>query len=82
VEFVTPIVRVSEIILYCFQRHLADIIQVTNGKQQKDFFTIPEYEQWLESTPDSDKWVAKYFQVCSVFLIFAVIDAVRVRVWE
>jgi hypothetical protein len=61
----------------------SDITQVTKGKNRKDFFTIPEYEQWLESTPGSDKWVAKYFKV-SFFslLIFTVINVLRHRVWE
>ncbi|KAF9569788.1 type II DNA topoisomerase [Agrocybe pediades] len=44
VEFVTPIVR------------------VTNGNKRRDFFTIPEYEQWLEETPDAKKWTSKYFK--------------------
>ncbi|KAF5361648.1 hypothetical protein D9758_007365 [Tetrapyrgos nigripes] len=38
------------------------IVRVTKGKQQKDFFTIPEYEQWLEDTPDAAKWEAKYYK--------------------
>ncbi|RDB28584.1 DNA topoisomerase 2 [Hypsizygus marmoreus] len=38
------------------------IVRVTKGKQRHDFFTIPEYEQWLEETPSSDKWEAKYFK--------------------
>ncbi|KAK7468441.1 DNA topoisomerase 2 [Stygiomarasmius scandens] len=38
------------------------IVRVTKGKQKKDFFTIPEYEQWLEDTPDSARWDAKYFK--------------------
>ncbi|KAJ7037442.1 DNA topoisomerase II [Mycena alexandri] len=47
VEFVTPIVRVTH---------------KTNKKQRKDFFTMPEYEQWLEDTPDAARWDAKYLQ--------------------
>ena len=38
--------------------------QVTRGKQRIDFFTIPEYEQWLEETPDAHKWDSKYYKVC------------------
>nr|ADL09409.1 DNA topoisomerase II [Omphalotus nidiformis] len=38
------------------------IIRVTKGNQRKDFFTIPEYEQWLETTPGADKWSTKYFK--------------------
>lgn len=42
---------------------LLTFLKVTKGKQRKDFFTIPEYEQWLESTPDANKWESKYFKV-------------------
>ena len=40
--------------------------QVTKGKQRIDFFTIPEYEQWLEATPDAHKWDSKYYKVCEL----------------
>jgi hypothetical protein len=39
--------------------------KVTKGKQRIDFFTIPEYEQWLEDTPDAHKWDSKYYKVFS-----------------
>jgi hypothetical protein len=39
------------------------LAQVTKGKQRIDFFTIPEYEQWLEQTPDAHKWDSKYYKV-------------------
>ncbi|KAH9963556.1 DNA topoisomerase [Russula dissimulans] len=38
------------------------IVRVTRGKQRIDFFTIPEYEQWLEGTPDAHKWDSKYYK--------------------
>ncbi|TFK40935.1 DNA topoisomerase [Crucibulum laeve] len=38
------------------------IVRVTKGKQRRDFFTIPEYEQWLEDTPDAKRWESKYFK--------------------
>lgn len=38
------------------------IVRVTKGKQRIDFFTIPEYEQWLEDTPDAHKWESKYYK--------------------
>ncbi|PBL01342.1 type II DNA topoisomerase [Armillaria gallica] len=38
------------------------IVRVTKGNQRKDFFTIPEYEEWAERTPDASKWKAKYFK--------------------
>jgi DNA topoisomerase-2 len=28
-----------------------------------DFFTIPEYEQWLEEIHDAHKWDSKYYKV-------------------
>ncbi|GLB36598.1 putative control of topological states of DNA by transient breakage and subsequent rejoining of DNA strands [Lyophyllum shimeji] len=38
------------------------IVRVTKGKEKKDFFTIPEYEKWIEQTPNSHKWDAKYYK--------------------
>ncbi|KAH0838728.1 DNA topoisomerase II [Lanmaoa asiatica] len=38
------------------------IVRVTKGKQRIDFFTIPEYEQWLERTQDVHKWDSKYYK--------------------
>ncbi|KAG2091518.1 DNA topoisomerase [Suillus discolor] len=38
------------------------IVRVTKGNQRMDFFTIPEYEQWLEDTPDAHKWDSKYYK--------------------
>ncbi|KAJ2913034.1 hypothetical protein MD484_g7391, partial [Candolleomyces efflorescens] len=38
------------------------IVRVRKGKQVRDFFTIPEYEQWLETTPDARKWESKYYK--------------------
>ncbi|KAF9068525.1 DNA topoisomerase [Rhodocollybia butyracea] len=38
------------------------IIRVTKGKQRKDFFTIPEFEQWAQDTVGAEKWDAKYFK--------------------
>lgn len=35
---------------------------MSKGKQRKDFFTLPEYEQWLEDTPDAKKWDSKYYK--------------------
>ena len=61
VEFVTPIVRVIRTIGISIRIYLTDY-QVTKGKQRRDFFTIPEYEKWLEETPDAKKWDSKYFK--------------------
>ncbi|KAG2023227.1 DNA topoisomerase II [Coprinopsis cinerea AmutBmut pab1-1] len=38
------------------------IVRVKKGNKVKDFFTIPEYEQWLEETPDARKWESKYYK--------------------
>ncbi|KAL0063257.1 DNA topoisomerase 2 [Marasmius tenuissimus] len=38
------------------------IVRVTKGNQRKDFFTIPEFEQWVENTPDARRWSAKYYK--------------------
>ncbi|KAI0706215.1 DNA topoisomerase [Cytidiella melzeri] len=38
------------------------IVRVTKGREKINFFTIPEYEQWLEDTPDSHKWKSKYYK--------------------
>ncbi|KAJ6569535.1 DNA topoisomerase II [Mycena capillaripes] len=38
------------------------IVRVTKGKQRKDFFTIPEYEQWSEDTHDAARWDVKYYK--------------------
>lgn len=39
------------------------IVRVTKGNQKINFFTIPEYENWLEETSDSHKWKSKYYKV-------------------
>lgn len=38
------------------------IVRVTKGAQRKDFFTLPEYEQWLEETPGAARWDPKYYK--------------------
>ncbi|CCM06356.1 uncharacterized protein FIBRA_08613 [Fibroporia radiculosa] len=38
------------------------IIRATKGTQLIEFYTIPEYEQWLEETPNSASWRAKYLK--------------------
>jgi DNA topoisomerase-2 len=62
VEFVTPIVRVSHLIAIT-SACTDSPAQVTKGKQRIDFFTIPEYELWLEETPDAHRWDSKYYKV-------------------
>jgi len=51
-------------VLFSFEAYFPTRVpQVTKGKQRIDFFTIPEYEQWLEDTPDAHKWDSKYYKV-------------------
>lgn len=38
------------------------IVRVTKGKDKKNFFTLPEFEQWLEDTPNSHLWTSKYYK--------------------
>ncbi|PCH33085.1 type II DNA topoisomerase [Wolfiporia cocos MD-104 SS10] len=41
---------------------ITPIVRVSKGGKKIDFYTMPEYEQWLEETPGSDKWKVKYFK--------------------
>ncbi|KAH8101531.1 type II DNA topoisomerase [Cristinia sonorae] len=38
------------------------IVRVKKGTQVIDFYTIPEYEAWVERTHDSHRWTAKYYK--------------------
>ena len=71
VEFVTPIVRVSSMGVSCEGRLSDALAQVTKGKQRIDFFTIPEYEQWLEQTPNAHKWDSKYYKVLKRHIVLS-----------
>ncbi|PWN25684.1 type II DNA topoisomerase [Jaminaea rosea] len=41
---------------------ITPIVKCTKGKQEKSFFTIPEYERWKEENRDGKGWVIKYFK--------------------
>ncbi|KAI0771045.1 type II DNA topoisomerase [Trametes elegans] len=41
---------------------ITPVVRVWKGKQIINFYTIPEYEMWLEETPDSHKWEHKYYK--------------------
>ena len=58
------------------------IVRVTKGKQRIDFFTIPEYEQWLEQTADAHKWDSKYYKVRSVCELFAFVHWSMTGSWD
>jgi C-terminal associated domain of TOPRIM len=47
-------------------------LQVFKGEQVINFYTIPEYEQWLESTPGTNRWFHKYYKACNSHLIMIV----------
>ncbi|PWN44138.1 putative DNA topoisomerase II [Ceraceosorus guamensis] len=41
---------------------ITPIVKCTKGKQEKSFFTIPEYERWKEENADGKGWVIKYYK--------------------
>ena len=45
------------------QQFITPIVKATKGKQSKTFFTIPEYNNWTESTGNDAKgWRIKYYK--------------------
>jgi DNA topoisomerase II len=45
------------------QQFITPIVKVTKGKKSRQFFTLPEYEQWLESTGNNGKgFTIKYYK--------------------
>lgn len=44
---------------------ITPIVKVTKGKQERMFFTMPEYEEWKEANNNGHGWFAKYLKVCS-----------------
>ena len=45
------------------QQFITPIVKATKGKQTKTFFTLPEYENWKESTGNDAKgWRIKYYK--------------------
>jgi DNA topoisomerase-2 len=45
---------------------ITPIVKVTKGKQEKSFYTMPQYEEWKEENNDGKGWDAKYYKVGSV----------------
>lgn len=46
------------------QQFITPIVKATKGKKTHTFFTLPEYEQWKESTGNNAKgWKVKYYKV-------------------
>ena len=45
------------------QQFITPIVKCTKGKQTKTFFTLPEYDEWRESTENDAKgWTSKYYK--------------------
>jgi len=45
------------------QQFITPIVKVTKGKKSETFFTLPEYEEWKESTGNDAKgWTTKYYK--------------------
>jgi len=44
------------------QQFITPIVKVSKGKQSRTFFTLPEYEQWLESTGGGKGYTTKYYK--------------------
>jgi len=38
------------------------IVRCTKRQQTREFFSVPEYEQWKQQTPDHPSWKQKYFK--------------------
>ena len=68
-HFFPSLLKVPEFLV----EFVTPIVRVTKGHQRRDFFTIPEYEQWLEATPDAHKWTSKYYKVSSLFTCLCVL---------
>lgn len=41
---------------------ITPIVKVTKGKQERSFFTIPEYERWKEGHGHEAGWTIKYYK--------------------
>jgi len=41
---------------------ITPIVKATKGREVKSFFTIPEYEQWKESSEGGRGWTIKYYK--------------------
>lgn len=41
---------------------ITPIVKVTKGNVTKAFYTIPEYEEWKESTANVKSWKIKYYK--------------------
>jgi DNA topoisomerase-2 len=46
------------------KKFITPIVVASHGKESKEFFSLPDYEDW-KKTVDSSKWKIKYFKVSS-----------------
>jgi DNA topoisomerase-2 len=46
------------------KKFITPIVVASHGKETKEFFSLPDYEDW-KKTVDSSKWKIKYFKVSS-----------------
>ena len=62
-EFITPIVKVdTQWRSLCFSFSSPVHIQVTKGKQERAFFSLPEFETWRATTENAHTWRVKYYK--------------------
>lgn len=44
------------------QEFVTPIVKATKGKQERAFFTLPEYDAWREAQPSLRSWTIKYYK--------------------
>jgi DNA topoisomerase-2 len=44
------------------KKFITPIVKATKGKEVREFYSIPDYSSWKNSTPDYRKWSAKYYK--------------------
>jgi hypothetical protein len=38
------------------------LFQVTKGRNALSFYSLPEFEEWKQETPDWNRWSTKYYK--------------------
>ncbi|XP_078344630.1 DNA topoisomerase 2-alpha-like isoform X1 [Oculina patagonica] len=44
------------------EEFITPIVKVSKGKEEKSFYSIPEYEEWKNSTDNAKSWKVKYYK--------------------
>lgn len=44
------------------EEFITPIVKVSKGKEEKSFYSIPEYEEWKSSTENVKSWKVKYYK--------------------